>query len=357
MRATWLAAFALASMIAAVVTPMLRRVAVEVGFVDAPAPHKSHLRPMPYLGGVAIAGAALGGWLLESGLTKRIGAVAIAAIAIGLMGLVDDHRKLDPWPRLAVESAAAVAVVAVGVRAEVTSIAAINIAITIFWIVGVTNALNLLDNMDGLSAGIAAVVAAGTFALAAIEGQSALATVVIALCGACTGFLVYNWRPASIFMGDAGSLFIGFVLSVAVLEAKSALLYPENLAVPLLLVALPLLDTSVVSIARFRRGRSVMSGGRDHLSHRLVSLGVAPGVAVAVLVGAQGVLALLAVLSGSGVLPVWSTAATTVVVLGTLAAVTARANVYGEIPVLLPVRSGRELASAPRPDNRDLISW
>jgi UDP-GlcNAc:undecaprenyl-phosphate/decaprenyl-phosphate GlcNAc-1-phosphate transferase len=355
-HASWFAAFVVASVIAVTATPLLRRVALRVGFVDVPAAHKSHSAAMPYLGGVAIAGATLAGWLFESSLVSRMGVVALAAVAIAVMGLVDDHRKLTPWVRLAAEGAAAAAVVGAGVRAEVTSIAIVDIAITILWIIGVTNAFNLLDNMDGLSAGTAAVAAMGVFALAAIEGQRALATVAIALCGACIGFLVHNWRPASIFMGDAGALFIGFVLSVAVLDLHPALPHPESLAVPALLLALPVLDTSVVSIARARRGRSLMSGGKDHLSHRLVTLGVPPSVAVAVLVTVEGTMAALAVLSGGGVMPVWSAAAIAVTAIAVLAAVSARADVYGEAPVFVPAHPWPPLASAPRRADRELVS-
>jgi UDP-GlcNAc:undecaprenyl-phosphate/decaprenyl-phosphate GlcNAc-1-phosphate transferase len=353
---TWLAAFAVALVIAVVATPLLRRVALAAGFVDLPGPTKSHSGPMPYLGGVAIAGATLVGWVLESGLSTRMAVVAMVAVAVCLVGLVDDQRKLDPWVRLAAEGGAAAVVASAGVRADVTSIAVVDIVLTILWIVGVTNAFNLLDNVDGLAAGTGAAAATGVFALAAIEDQRALAAVAIALSGACLGFLVHNWRPASIFMGDAGALFIGFVLSVAVLEVEPVLPRPESLAVPGLLLAMPVLDTTLVSIARIRRGRSLITGGKDHLSHRLVRLGLPTSVAVAVLVAVEAVVAALAVLCGSGVLSVWPATAIGVVMLATLAIVTTRADVYAETPAIVRARPWQEPVSTRRPGERHLVS-
>ncbi|HKA94254.1 MAG TPA: MraY family glycosyltransferase [Acidimicrobiia bacterium] len=347
MRSSWLVAFALASVLAATATAMLRRLSLVVGFVDEPGPSKRHSRPIPYLGGVAIAGATLAGWLFEPQLSTRIAALALAGVAVALIGLLDDHRRIGPLARLTAEAAAAAGVVAAGVRAEPTNMAPVNIAITIVWIVGVTNALNLLDNMDGLAAGTAAAASAGVFALAAIEGQDMLATVAISLCGACVGFLVHNWRPASIFMGDAGALFIGFVLSVAVLELVPDVPSPVSLVVPALLLALPVLDTTVVSVARLRRGRSLVTGGQDHLSHRLEKLGLSPSVAVAILVVVEVLMATLAVLCGSAVLPVWVTVILAVTVLGALAMVATRAGVYPESPAVPTVRPWRRAVATP----------
>jgi len=326
----WIVAFGLAAGVGLIAVPVLRLLALDVGLVDSPGPTKVHARDIPYLGGVAIAGATLAGWLLEPRLGTRIAVVALAGIGVALVGLVDDHRTLGPFFRLAVEAGAAGAVMIAGVRAEPFGIQALDIAVTLVWIVGVTNALNLFDNMDGLAAGTAGVIAGGVFALAAIGGQEVVATVGAALAGACAGFLVHNWRPASIFMGDAGSLFLGFVLSIAVLELRPELSLPWSVAVPILLLALPVLDTSMVTIARIRHGRRVMTGGKDHLSHRLVALGVSPPVAVAALIGVEGVLTTLAVACGSGAVPLWVGVALGVAVLAGLAGVVLRTRVYHE---------------------------
>lgn len=341
MQGRWLVAFGVAASLGVIAVPLLRRVALATGFVDSPGPTKSHARDMPYLGGIAIAGATLSGWLLEPALNTRIAVVALAGVGVALVGLVDDGHRLGPWVRLAAEGTAAGAVVIAGVRAEPFGIAALDVAVTLVWIVGVTNALNLFDNMDGLAAGTAATVAGGVFALAAIGGQDAVATAAAGLVGACIGFLVHNWRPASIFMGDAGALFLGFVLSIAVLELEPDVALPGSLVVPVLLLALPVLDTSFVTIARLRRGRSVMSGGTDHLSHRLVALGLSPELAVATLVGFEAVLAVLAVACGSGAVSLWIGILGGVVVIAGVGSVAVRARVYPEqashvVPVAVP---------------------
>ncbi len=333
MQGRWILAFGLATGVGAIAVPVLRLLALDVGLVDSPGPTKVHARDIPYLGGVAIAAATIAGWLLEPRLGTRMAVLALAAIGVALVGLVDDHRTLGPFFRVAVEASAAGAVIIAGVRADPFGIPALDIAVTLVWIVGVTNALNLFDNMDGLAAGTAGIVAAGVFALAAISGQEMVATVGAALAGACAGFLVHNWRPASIFMGDAGSLFLGFVLSIAVLELRPEVSLPWSVAVPILLLALPVLDTSMVTMARMRHGRPVIVGGKDHLSHRLVALGMSPPVAVATLLGVEGVLTTFAVACGSGAVPLWVGVAVGAVVLAGLAAVTARARVYPETAI------------------------
>jgi UDP-GlcNAc:undecaprenyl-phosphate GlcNAc-1-phosphate transferase len=339
MQARWFLAFGVAASLGIVGVPLLRRVALAAGFVDSPGPAKIHARDIPYLGGVAIAGATLAGWLFEPELSTQITVVALAAVGVALVGLVDDDRPLGPWIRLAAEIVPAAAVVVAGVRAEPTHVAGLDIAITLVWIVGVTNALNLMDNMDGLAAGTAAAAAAGVFALAAVETQPALATAAIALSGACIGFLLHNWRPASIFMGDAGALFLGFVLSIAVLELRPDLPLPGSLVVPALLLALPVLDTSIVTMARVRHGRSILRGGKDHLSHRLVALGLSPEVAVALLVGVEVGLATLAVACGTAAMPLWIGASLGGAIVAGLAGVAVRAHVYAEAPAGFRVRS------------------
>ena len=311
----------------------LRRLALATGFVDRAGPAKVRSHDVPYLGGVAIAVAALAVWPFRPDVPGHVMVVAIAAIVILTVGLLDDLLNLNPFVRLAAECGAAVAVVAVDVRAEPFGNAPLDIAVTIVWIVGITNALNLLDNMDGLAAGVAGVAAAGVFTLAAILGQEWLATAALALAGACCGFLIHNWRPASIYMGDAGSLFLGFVLSIVVLDLRPDVTPPRSLLVPALLLALPVLDTALVSCARIRHGRSVLSGGTDHVSHRFVKLGLTPGVAVALLVAVEAGLAALAVAYGAAAIPFWLAAGLGGVLLLAVAVAASRADVYGEAAV------------------------
>ncbi|MGI9120309.1 MAG: MraY family glycosyltransferase [Acidimicrobiales bacterium] len=267
-----------------------------------------------------------------------MGVVALTAGLLGSIGLLDDHRSLHARTRLCAQGAAALVVLAVGIRAQVTGVVAVDAVLTVVWIVGITNAVNFLDNMDGLAAGISAAAGSATFILAAASGQGEVARLAGALTGACLGFLVYNRRPASIFMGDAGSLFLGFILAVAVMTVDPALMPPSSFVVPLLLLALPVLDTSTVVVSRLRRGRPVGEAGKDHLSHRLVAQGLSPGVAATALVGAELILALLAVLVGRGLvpLPVVAVAAGLVVLIVLFS--TASAPVYGDRVVGFPRR-------------------
>ena len=329
----------------------LRRLALATGFVDRAGPAKVHSHDVPYLGGVAIAVTALAVWPIRPDVPGHVIVAAIAALAILTVGLEDDLWNLNPFVRLAAECGAAVAVVAADVRAEPFGNAPLDVAVTIVWIVGITNALNLLDNMDGLAAGVAGVAAAGVFTLAAILGQEWLATASLGLAGACCGFLIHNWRPASIYMGDAGSLFLGFVLSIAVLDLRPDVTPPRSLLVPALLLALPVLDTALVSCARIRHGRSVLSGGTDHVSHRLVKLGLAPGVAVGLLVAVEAGLAALAVAFGADAVPFWLVAGLGGLLIVAVAVAASHPQVYEEeavgfVPGIRAVRVSRPYGGA-----------
>ena len=323
-----LEAFAIALVVSVLATPLARRLALATGIVDRPAARKVHLREVPYLGGLAIAVAVLVGTIGGRGTGWRIGVIACAAAVLGLVGLLDDDRTLAAAPRLALQAAAALAAVAAGVRAEPFGIPAYDIFLTVIWIVAVTNTLNLLDNMDGLTGGVAIAVSAGVLALATFGDQSVLAVFAAATCGACIGFLAFNWRPASIFMGDAGALFLGYVLAVSSLALRPAIAPPGSFAVPVLLLAVPLLDTTTVVLARSRRRIPVLQGGRDHLSHRLVALGLRPPVAVGILVGVSLVDAVVAVFVGRGVLALAPAVLIGMAGPAGLAVVASRAKVY-----------------------------
>ena len=227
--------------------------------------------------------------------------------------------------------AAAVVAVAVGVHVNITGNTIVDGVATVLWIVAMTNAVNFLDNMDGLATSLAAVAAASTFVLASAAEQKVVATAASAVVGACLGFLIYNRRPASIYMGDAGSLFLGYLLAVVVVQVDPAQTPPRSWLVPALLLGIPVLDTTTVMLMRWRNGRALYSGGRDHLSHRLVALGWAPTDAVLTLVGCQALLGGLAALVGRGILPVWAGVPIAVCVLGPLLLLGLRARVYDSL--------------------------
>jgi len=347
MDARWPLAFGASLVLSVLVTPVVRGLARSCRFVDEPAGHKAHHLPTPYLGGVAIM---LSVALVVAGVGQpswRMGLVVCAGLLLGTMGLVDDDATLSPSLRLLVELVAALAAVFVGLRIHATGIVWLDLVITLVWIVGVTNAFNLLDNMDGLAAGVAGVVAVAVVALATVGHQPAAGVLAGTVAGACLGFLAYNRRPASIYMGDAGSLFLGFLLAIVTIDVNPSLAPPASFAVPLMLLALPVLDTTIVTLARLRHGRPVTQGGRDHLSHRLVALGLQPGAAVATLLGVQAVVATLAVLAGSEDIPLGLGMAGVMAVIAGLSLVTARVEVY-PVPLVGLLRGLVGAARGPR---------
>jgi len=292
------AAVVVAAGLVAVSVEPLRRLALRLGLTDHPGPTKAHTQPTAYLGGIAIvvgtvgAAAAVGAW---TGWSANATVVLAAAVAVAVLGLVDDITPLRPSTRLLVESAVASAVVAVGYRLPLTGSPWVDAALTVVCVVVLTNSFNLLDNMDAAAASVA-VASAGVLGAAALwHGAGPPAILLLCLAGGCAGFLVHNRPPARIFMGDAGSLFIGFLVvtctaSVAPRGGAAAA------AVLLLATFVAVVDTMLVVISRQRAGRPVFSGGTDHASHRLRRLGMPTGLVAAVLALAAGAAAVLAAL-------------------------------------------------------------
>jgi len=268
---------------ALVLTPLCRLVALRLGMLDRPGGKKIHAHPTPLLGGPAIALAHAAG-VLVSGPVEQVSATIL--VAGGLILLLGIHDDVDPhaegvrwWLRLVFQGFLAVFVIYPGITLGFLRTPWLSLPLTFLWIVGITNAFNLLDNMNGLSGGIAAI-AGLTFAVLAARyvdvgpEQMPTARAAAALAGACLGFLPSNFR-SRIFMGDAGSLFIGFTLAcLAALGSWKSPTVPTSVIIPLLVLAYPIFDTTLVVILRLRRGQSPVTGGRDHSSHRLVNLGL-----------------------------------------------------------------------------------
>lgn len=265
-----------ALVLAAVATPMVRRVAWRYGFVDQPSVRKVHATPMPRLGGVAIYLGFIVALLLlgtRFRINELVG-IMLGATLVSVIGGIDDRHPVNPLPKLVVQTLAAGILIFSGVQVQMFHTQWINVLVTIVWVVGITNALNFLDNMDGLSAGVATVAAGFFLLLAALSGQYLVGALSAALLGACIGFLFYNFNPASIFMGDSGSLFIGFVLAAIGIKLR----FPDNVNIvtwmaPALALGLPIMDTTLVVISRLRRGKNPLTTpGKDHVSHRLARL-------------------------------------------------------------------------------------
>ena len=277
--------FALAISLA--LTPACRSLAHRFGYVAKPKEDRWHKRPTALFGGVAITATALALGVVVGPDTQLWQLLGCGA-AVAAFGLVDDLLSLKASTKLIVQITVASALVFFGLRLQWTSSLAGDAMLTLFWIVGITNAFNLLDNMDGLCAGTTLI--AGLFLLAGLyndAGAVPTAVYLAALLGATTGFLFYNRYPASIFMGDAGSLFLGFNLAAMTLVGRKAGTGTSGvlsvIAGPVLLLLVPIFDTTLVTVMRLLSGRRPSQGGRDHSSHRLVAVGLPEPTAVAVL--------------------------------------------------------------------------
>ena len=268
-------------------TPVMRTLAIKIDAVDRPTlARKMQKAPVPYLGGVAIAigvvAASYGALLFSEFSWKNFGlasSVLIPALIISIMGLIDDLRGLKPWPRLIAQSAVGVVVAGILIATDTigtpSQVFLIDAIVTTFWIVGVCNSINFFDNLDGGAAGTVVVITFFTFLIAYDRGQLMVSALSIVTAGATAGFLIWNRSPAKIYMGDAGALFLGIIVAVLTIRLKPDI-QPnwKSLSIPLFLMAVPLLDTCVAVTSRLARGISPFTGGRDHLSHRLMRKGL-----------------------------------------------------------------------------------
>lgn len=279
-------------------TPIIRRMAVQLGVMDRPAARKIHTSPVPLMGGVAIYIAFIIALIFFGDrfwINELVG-IFVGATLVSLMGLVDDRWGLGSYVKLAGQVVAAGILIYSGVQIRLFG-NWIDYALSILWIVGVTNALNLLDNMDGLCGGIAMIAAVFFTLLAAMSGQYLVGALAAALVGACAGFLFHNWNPAHIFMGDTGSLFLGFLLaSVGIKLRFTANTDNVTWLIPIVVLIVPIFDTALVSISRLRRGLNPLTTpGKDHVSHRLAQLTDSRREAVLILYLAAGTAGLGAV--------------------------------------------------------------
>ncbi|NPA90858.1 MAG: undecaprenyl/decaprenyl-phosphate alpha-N-acetylglucosaminyl 1-phosphate transferase [Chloroflexi bacterium] len=288
-----------ALLVAAGATPIAQRLAPKLGWVDRPAARKMHKVPTPLLGGIAIYLAFFVALILFGNkfYIRQVVSIFVGATIVSLLGLWDDRRHLPASVKLMGQLVAASLLIFTGVHVRLFRTPWLDVPITLLWIVGLTNALNLLDNMDGLAGGIATIAASHFTLLATMSGQYLVGALAAALVGACLGFLIYNFNPARIFMGDSGSLFLGFLLAALGIKLR----FPNNVyivtwMVPVLVLGVPIFDTTLVFISRVRRGQNPLTTpGKDHVSHRLVRMGFSPREAVLILYlvgGALGEIAL-----------------------------------------------------------------
>jgi UDP-GlcNAc:undecaprenyl-phosphate GlcNAc-1-phosphate transferase len=279
--------FAVGVVAGLLVIPLVKILAVRIGCVAAPKADRWHRRSTPLLGGLAIAAVVLVGGLTVSPL-QHVGLILACGAIVAAVGLIDDLISLKSSSKLIAEIMLASALVYSGHRLHWTGSLTLDVLVTLVWIVGITNALNLLDNMDGLCAGVGLI--AGTALLVALVSNGAVppeAHLLALLLGALTAFLVFNFHPASVFMGDTGSLFVGLMLSAVATGSASVDRNRADIlsivAAPVLVLLIPIFDTTLVTVSRVLSGRRPSQGGRDHSSHRLVALGLSERRAVGVL--------------------------------------------------------------------------
>jgi UDP-GlcNAc:undecaprenyl-phosphate/decaprenyl-phosphate GlcNAc-1-phosphate transferase len=284
--------------LALALTPLVRAAARRYGVVAKPKADRWHKEPTAMLGGVGVYAAVAITYLLFIPHTRAGWVVLGASTALFLVGLVDDFLHIKPYQKLIGQVLGASAVVYFGLLLPWGWGASAGLVVTIFWLIGITNAINLLDNMDGLAAGISAIAAVFIAASFAISGRAVEAATLAAFAAALVGFLIYNSNPASIFMGDCGSMFVGFFLASSALLASAGdrgRSFIVVVAVPVLILFIPIFDTTLVTVVRKLSGRAASQGGRDHTSHRLVALGLSERRAVWMLyafAGASGLLAM-----------------------------------------------------------------
>ncbi|MCI3921372.1 undecaprenyl/decaprenyl-phosphate alpha-N-acetylglucosaminyl 1-phosphate transferase [Paenibacillus sp. TRM 82003] len=300
--------FFVALLLALGVTPAVKRFAIKVGAVDAPNQRKVHTRIMPRLGGLAIYLAFVAALLVALPLIQGekphvIWGLLLGGTIVTIVGALDDRFDLSPKVKLLGQIVAASIVVSFGVKVDFvtlpfgdgTQMGWLSIPITIFWIVGVTNAINLIDGLDGLAAGVSAIATGTIFVLALIMGNVTVALLAAVLLGSILGFLFFNFHPAKIFMGDSGALFLGFSLAtLSVLGFKQATLI--SFVVPIFILGVPLSDTFFAIVRRTLNKTPISAADKNHLHHCLLALGLSHRNSVLAIYGIAAMFATSAVL-------------------------------------------------------------
>lgn len=257
-------------------TPITRQIAMRLGVTAAPSKRNIHSSHMPLMGGMAIYVAFVISILLFSppGYLAELGAIVAGSTLLAWIGYLDDRKDLSPRIRLIVMTLAALVVTLSGVQIRLFGTPLIDIPLTLFWIVALINAVNWIDNMDGLAAGISAITSGFFLFISVTQGQILVSMLAAAIFGSAVGFLTYNFNPSSTFMGDMGAYTLGFVLAILAIKLKFAT-QPLNVTwmVPIFVLAVPVMDINLAILTRLLEGRSPMQAGKDHISHRVMSVG------------------------------------------------------------------------------------
>jgi len=306
-----------AAAVAFLMTPLVNKLAHRINAIDIPKDERRmHRHPIPRLGGLAIFGGFITAvfvmWLLPDILVVDWTMVRLlgGTTMIIMLGLLDDVKPLPAWPKFLVQISAALLVVLGGVEIERFSNPFIegayvelgmwSIPLSVLWIVAMTNAINFIDGLDGLSVGVSSIGAMAIFIVAAMKGNWQIALLMAALTGGALGFLPFNLHPASMFAGDTGALFLGYMLGTVSIMGLFKLTAIVSFAVPLLILALPLFDLIFSSVRRIISGKSPMAADRNHIHHKLIDLGFSQRQSVAILYGVTAILSIAAVVLAVG---------------------------------------------------------
>ncbi len=301
-----------------IMTPVVKRFAFKIKAIDVPKDNRRmHKTPIPRLGGLAIIFGFMMSTIFFGAMTKSLASILIGAMIIAAMGIIDDVKALDAKPKFLIQIIAALIVVLWGeVRIEVFTNPIVwsgvpylilpywvSVIVSVLWIAFITNAVNFIDGLDGLAAGVSAIMSVSLVFISARLGEYSESIIGIALMGACFGFLPYNFNPAKIFMGDTGSTFLGFILATLSIQGVFKSYAVISFAVPLLILGLPLFDAIFAMIRRISKGQSPMQADRGHLHHRLIDMGFSQKQTVFILYAISGILGISAVvLAESGAL-------------------------------------------------------
>ncbi len=306
--------FIIAFLVAFAATPLVKIFAKKIGAIDVPKDERRiHKEPIPRLGGLAIFYGFIVSVLSFGQIDAGIRGILIGSIIMVALGVIDDVKELRAPMKLIIHIIAALVVVFHGVKIEfitnpnlfsdhaVIPLGMWAIPITVIWIVGVTNAMNLIDGLDGLAAGICSIASISILFISLLFGMPSTAILTTAVAGACLGFLPYNFNPAKIFMGDTGSTFLGFILATIAIQGMFKVYAAISFIAPLLILGLPIFDTGFAILRRIIRGKPVMVADRGHLHHRLIDIGFSQKQTVIILYTFSGILGISAVvLTGSG---------------------------------------------------------
>ena len=302
------AALAVALVVSFVATPVVKNLAQRVGAVDVPKDNRRmHNHPIPRMGGLAIFLGFLLSALIFVPITEEIQGMLLGAVIIVVLGIFDDIYSLKAWFKFIVQIVAALIAVFSGNLIETLSnpnifssnpywdLGWLSYPVTVIWIVAITNAVNLIDGLDGLACGVSTISSMTLLVIALVVSEADVAILMAALAGGCLGFLPYNMNPAKIFMGDTGSTFLGYILAVVSIQGLFKFYTIISFAVPFLMLGLPIFDTCFAFIRRIAHGQSPMHADRSHVHHRLIDMGFSQKQAVAVLYIISAILGLSAV--------------------------------------------------------------